>query len=176
MKKKTKIIIGVAACFVCLGILWVCMKDVPVLRNLEKQAGFRLPPHLTMEYTDSHGGFFGDGETFLVLTFGEKEGESLSACLEDAADWNPLPLSGNLDGLLFGGAGGDRAFQGIGETVKIPDVQSGFWYFLDRYQESETSSGDPHSDDDLLSRYSYNFTVMIYDAESRTLYYYELDT
>jgi len=44
--------------------------------------------------------------------------------------------------------------------------------FVDRHSESK----DIHSDIDLFSRHSFNFTIALYDVDSNTLYYYEFDT
>lgn len=43
-------------------------------------------------------------------------------------------------------------------------------------REFDFQSTDPKDDTNVFSRFSYNFTMAIYDAETNTLYYMELDT
>ena len=44
--------------------------------------------------------------------------------------------------------------------------------FIDRHD----SVTDEHSDKDLFSRYSFNFTIVFYDLDTNYFYYYEFDT
>ena len=54
----------------------------------------------------------------------------------------------------------------------IPEVENGYYYFLDRHSQST----NPKYDSGVLGRASYNFTIAIYDEDRQTLYYAELDT
>jgi len=57
-------------------------------------------------------------------------------------------------------------------TPAIPEVDNGYYYFRDRHYQST----DPTDDSGVLGRASYNFTIAIYDTDSKILYYMELDT
>ena len=50
----------------------------------------------------------------------------------------------------------------------IPEIRAGFYRLIDRHaQAGET---------DLLSRASLNFTLALYDTNTNTLYFCEMDT
>ena len=49
----------------------------------------------------------------------------------------------------------------------MPPVKKGYYRLIDRQEQTDTS---------LLERGSFNFTVAVYDAEARVLYFGELDT
>ena len=51
-------------------------------------------------------------------------------------------------------------------------MENGWYWFLDRDDAAE----NPYSADGLLGRGSINCTVSAYDADTDTLYFYELDT
>lgn len=54
----------------------------------------------------------------------------------------------------------------------IPEVENGYWFFYDRHCESM----DLSSDASIHQRSSWNFTLAVYDADTKMLYYFELDT
>lgn len=54
----------------------------------------------------------------------------------------------------------------------IPPVKNGYYFFYDRASEST----NPYGDSDVLNRYSFNFTIAIYDADTKQLHYVEFDT
>ena len=111
---------------------------------------------------NTHGGFHGDGETYVELTFEEAGGRNLAAALASTAGWNALPLSGELRAALEGSERG----------AALAQPQQGYWFFRDRHSQST----DPSDDGGLNDRYSWNFDAAVYDAERRVLYYYALDT
>lgn len=84
--------------------------------------------------------------------------------------WHELPLTETLSAMVYDYRtellrdGNDRA--------RIPEVENGYYFFYDRHSKSLS----PFRDEDLFSRSSFNFTLAIYDADTLTLYYYELDT
>ena len=50
----------------------------------------------------------------------------------------------------------------------VPEIRAGFYRLIDRHaQAGET---------DLLGRASLNFTLALYDTDTDTLYYFEMDT
>lgn len=116
--------------------------------------------------SDSHGGFHGDGLTFIELSFPD---DSFGTRVQTA--WHSLPLSGSLNTFVYGspGAGPYITWDGVN---CFPPVQNGCYYFEDRHSQST----DPHSDSELLQRHSFNVTIAIYDADTRTFYYCEFDT
>lgn len=123
--------------------------------------------------SDSHGGFQGDGTAYAVISF--SDADCLNQIVESAA-WRPLPLSEHLTALIYGQEGengklGPMLCDRDGEPLP-PRIQNGYYCFVDRHPLSQ----DKKDDSDVFSRSSYNFSVGIYDTDTDTLYYMELDT
>ena len=120
--------------------------------------------------SDTHGGFLGDGLTFVSLQFSD---DRVARELENRADWLPLPLSRTATALAYGLEEGDRGWgpyvTGEDGEALIPPVQNGRYYFLDRHS-------DAGKEEDVLERRSFNFTLALYDADQNILYYAEMDT
>lgn len=115
---------------------------------------------------NSHGGFHGDGETFVVLEF---PADTPFECPESDF-WHGLPLEENTRRLLYEF---DTAFLRDEEGhPRIPEVTNGCWFFYDRHSQSLS----PFDDAGLFSRASFNCTIALYDADTNLLYFYELDT
>ncbi|MBD5133581.1 MAG: hypothetical protein HDT38_03770 [Clostridiales bacterium] len=125
------------------------------LSRISEALGVDLLAGTLERYEDTHGGFHGDGLTSAVVELDGLEGD-----VGAVPGWKPLPLSENA-------AQAVRLCGGEGSSV-----EQGFYYLYDRHSESR----DPHDDAELHSRYSWNFTVAVYDAEAGRIYYYEFDT
>lgn len=116
---------------------------------------------------DTHGGFHGDGSTFVT-----------AACMDGvaaelAADgrWRALPLPEPLSQAIYG----DDTHGSLlmdGAAGNVPAIENGYWFFCDRHAE-HASAEDPTA---LWTRGSFNFTVALYDADTGALFYYALDT
>jgi len=151
---------------VCL-LLTGCGRDSRASQEMSiaDELGIRESSLLTLE--DSHGGFHGDGDTFVVFqTPGFQPGEG----------WQEFPLPENLFIALWGGTAGNMQWGSLltdstGEPL-MPELESGYYYFCDRHSKS-TDQSDPSA---LLDRSSFNFTLAIYDADSEKVYYFEKDT
>lgn len=112
--------------------------------------------------TDTHGGFLGDGDTYIKVVYDEKIGRDMQTKLSNDEDWNPLPLTDNLK----------RAAVRYCHYA-IPHLsENGFYYFYDRSSESN----NPKDDSPVMNRFSCNFTLAIYDNEENALYWFEYDT
>ena len=129
-----------------------------------------------IQSSDSHGGFHGDGMRVVALAFSN----DLSGQIVGSDGWKPLPLSQNLTALVYGlrWESDDAAYQvspyltDDNRDPVIPQIENGYYYFLNRHSKSVNS----YDDSDVLERYSYNFTIAIYDVDNDTLYYVEFDT
>lgn len=131
--------------------------------------GFSEGDFTVISEADSHGGFHGDGDSCIVL---DCSGDRDKA-LEIVSDWNALPLSENLQLIMYGGENGTAYYAfNLAEEAGIPLISNGYYRFCDRHSQSSNSADDS----DLLSRASYNFSLAIYDTDTDTLYYYEFDT
>ncbi len=144
-----------------------------ILSEISKTIGAEVSAGEVMSESDSHGGFHGDGDTIVVIQFADT---SFSTQVEENEEWNAMPLTENLTALVYGirkedGSVGPMIHSGDG-TPAIPEVENGYYYFRDRHSQST----DPTDDSGVLGRASYNFTIAIYDTDSKILYYMELDT
>lgn len=134
--------------------------------------GIELTDAVITEKTDSHGGFHGDGTLFCVV-----DCSAAPAADQIMADghWRELPLTEPLTGLIYGLTQGDTVYGPLvaGEDGRslFPPVERGWYLFLDRHSEAS----DVYDDAGVLGRYSYNFTLALYDADTDMLYYCEVD-
>ena len=125
-------------------------------------------------YTDNHGGFHGDGETYAKIIFSD---ESFCDAIKQNSEWSDLPLSENLNVVVYGGTlpNGEpwgSFIEDENDQPLIPTISNGYYFFKDRHYESRN-----RKDDSLIfERYSFNLTLAIYDSDSKVLYFYEIDT
>lgn len=131
---------------------------------VQKLSGLDISGSTIIAAEDTHGGFHGDGE--LIVKFDCTQIADFVA--EQMVDWKTLPLTGNLQSLMYGG----EHRIGIADSMGIPELTNGYYFFWDRHSEST----DPTSDSELNDRHSWNFTVLLYDAEHSQLYLIEFDT
>lgn len=136
------------------------------IARVSRALGVGVSAGTVVSCSDSHGGFHGDGLTFIEIAFPD---DGFGGIVR--GQWRALPLSGNLQALVYGvsGVGPYITRDGI---ACFPRVQNGYYYFEDRQAEGT----DPRSDFALFRRASYNVTVAIYDTDARTLYYCAFDT
>ena len=116
------------------------------------------------EYIETHGGFHGDGLTYIRVDFSRTE---LECVLAEKEGWRETPLTENIHTTLYG----DESWQGIKDSCNflLPEVENGYYYFLDRQNNS-------FDDEDLRKRPSFNFTFVVYDVETDILYFVKFDT
>ena len=122
---------------------------------------------------DTHGGFHGDGAACIILRFPDS---ALSKTLSHSLLWHSLPLNQSLTAFAYGFSSetfsaGPYLTDESGAPL-LPQIKNGYYYFEDRHADST----DPRSTAALLSRASINATLAVYDADTCTLYYCELDT
>ena len=105
----------------------------------------------------------------LIISVSEKREEAT----ELIRDWTPLPLSENLQLMMYGGEkDGVNYGYNLAEEAHWPVINNGVYKFVDR----QIRVGDQSDDSYLLDRYSFNFSVAVYDLDTDTLYYFEYDT
>ena len=122
---------------------------------------------------DDHGGFLGDGEMLVKLSFSDTD------CLnriKESSDWKPLPLTKNLEAFVYGaviyGCNYEPCIHDEDYNPVVPKIENGYYCFVDRHSQSK----DKKDDSALLNRYSINCSLAIYDTDTNLLYYLELDT
>lgn len=187
MLKKEKVVLRVFLLAMVITMLTACSSNDET-DNLSTVLGVDLSDGTISQSTDSHGGFHGDGITFIKMTFADNKASLLAQEIEKATMWNKLPLTDNLSTAVYGKESETESHRGLviddeGNRL-IPKVNNGYYFFYDRSSESKDPKDpkdskdpkDPKDDTDLFNRYSYNFTIALYDTDTQTLYYYELDT
>ena len=118
--------------------------------------------------SDTHGGFLGDGVSCVALSFPDGRLEEQLAA--DPA-WHSLPADETVQALVWGTQDEEGSIgpylTDTGGAPLVPAVQTGYYRLIDRHSDQTAP---------LLERGSFNFTVGVYDADARILYYCELDT
>lgn len=154
-------------------LLWPAQTPATAQARVGRALGLALDTATVLTEQDDHGGFHGDGQTFIALQLVEN---SLPADLPDRAGWAALPLDHNAAVLLYGettetASRGPYLHDEAGNPL-LPPVAHGYWYFQDR----QAAQGEKLSAEAVLGRPSMNWTAAVYDADARILYYMELDT
>lgn len=167
--KKSILIIGI------IMVMWIlagCSTESNE-EYIEKQISIEIPNVLNIEYMDDHGGFHGDGERFAKIKFDDNNGLKLLSQIDKSEKWNKMPLTDNLNLIMYGGVKNDIEYSyNIAEKFGIPAIKNGYWYFNDRHSKSIS----PENDTELFDRHSFNFTLSMFDADDNVLYYFEFDT
>ncbi len=122
-------------------------------------------------YLDTHGGFHGDGTTFIALEF---SGDKILEQVQGNGQWKPFPLDDTVKALIYGLS--DESGR-IGPYIcdeernpLFPDIQDGYYLLIDHHPEAGKDGKG------ILDRFSFNFTLAILDTDANTLYFYKFDT
>lgn len=185
MKKAVKIILILAligiACFPYVFILGIyAAADHPFARadvfsdfTIASRTNIRLGSPEILYNLDTHGGFHGDGDWLAVLRY---QDDSLLRTIEGSKEWKPLPLPIALEGIsgLLPSVSGEAENDSISKEALL-SAEHGYYFFLDRWRGKENVN--PKDENNmLLHRFSYNFTLAVYDEDSATLWIMETDT
>lgn len=143
-----------------------------------------LPASLDYKVTDTHDSWLGDGVTFGVIKYTGNAASAARSALTyhtkaSNSRWHALPMTSNLQLVLYGGYdSATHIHYGSGFSnntdMLLPEIKNGWWFFKNRH--SSATSKYRHDDRELLHAASYNFTAAIYDADTDTFYYIEIDT
>ena len=125
-------------------------------KEISKALGVDLGGAEIVSDRDDHGGLQGDGTTFTVLRLTEESAGEI----EKSAAWHGLPLDETAQALLK-----------LTDKFDSPEIQAGRYLLIDR-QSDELQKEEP----DILKRYSFNFTLAVFDSDTKTLYYCTMDT
>lgn len=144
---------------------------------LSERLGVDVSRGTVQSSRNSHGGFHGDGLLEVTISFTQEQAETMLAQLSGLPGWKPLPVTENLTKALYGKSVANHRWNPLiwhesPDEVLVPEIRNGWYYFFDRHSEAM----DPLDDGNLFSRGSYNFTVAVFDTDTMTLYFYELDT
>lgn len=172
-KKKRKYMKAIAAfCFAAVVVFLI----MAVLASVggcsvpsDDYFGFSRHDFTVVAEEDTHGGFHGDGEYYLILDCSDHQAEAE----EITEDWKPLPLSENLELIMYGGEKDDVHYDyNLSKSAHLPVIEHGYYRFEDRSTDAE----DPEDDSELFSRSAFNFSLGVYDSDTDRFYYFEFDT
>ena len=158
---------------VALGLLLGgCSQKENVSRTLEVDvSGGEI-----VAQTDTHGGFHGDGTTYLALRFAD---DALQEQIEASDVWRAFPLDDTVRALVYGIEGeadgtswcvGPYLTDADGEAL-VPEIEEGYYRLIDHQAEEGKATGA-----DILHRASFHFALGLYDSREDILYFCELDT
>ena len=173
MKKQTAFCAAAALSL----LLAACGSQTPQ-EEVSQALGLDVSGGQVVSASDNHGGFHGDGTTFVELQFAD---DAVLEQIKEGGDWEALPLDRTARALVYGVTEetgteetGITVFQS-GPYLKdsdgnplVPEIREGCYRLIDRHAEAGES--------DILERSSFNFTLALYDTGADTLYFFELDT
>ena len=131
--------------------------------ELTNYCGIDFSGGYVINATDSHSGFLGDGTTYVEIAYYD---EAVAENIAQNGRWKPLPVSDDIYKVIY-----TDHFEAI-RNYGIPKIKNGYYFFYDRSDEAT----DPYDETKFYDRYSYNFTVALYDNDTNRLYYIEADT
>ena len=149
MKRLASILMVVVCLFTLCscGISGLFSKEKTLKEKAEERLGLSLEGASVLEEWDTHGGFHGDGETFVKLSCVDGFEENFGA------GWQALPLEGAAYRYFYEWGG---VFERPETNEKvIPEVENGYWYF------KETGA--------------MNWEFALFDCEENILYFYVFD-
>ena len=161
MKKILKIIGIILIIVIIIYIIYIF-----TLRNYlfySSQIEIQIPFFAKIEEKDTHGGFHGDGEAFAKIYFSKEQATEFVNKVKQNSNWKELPIPEELK---------DSLPEPIDNGMKIPFVENGYWFCIDRHSEAN----DRHNYNEMLSRSSLNYSIAVFDNDSNILYFYALDT
>ena len=140
--------------------------------------GLDLSGYEVVSSWDDHGGFHGDGTAFAEL---KCSGSGVLDQIQGDGDWKDFPLDRTARALVYGVTEqtgteetGIMVYQtgpyltGEEGDPLVPEIREGYYRLIDRHAEA--------GETDLLDRASLNFTLALYDTDTDTLYFCEMDT
>ena len=166
MKKKTRLIILLIACVVVLTLLTIDIFHNNKMKTIGSKIELNISKCKVDNEEDTHGGFLGDGHYFIQINCSNTSLDKLSN------NWKELPLSDELKEATSLKMCEGNGCKDIYERYSIPNIVNGYYYFIDRHNDSI----DKYDDTNLNNRSSYNYTIALLDKDTNIIYYYELDT
>ncbi len=157
-----KLAVLLAAAIMCVALA-ACGNKTPQ-EIVSKELGVDVSGGTEIAYEDTHGGFHGDGTTSIVLQFDDN---AVLEAMKNDSKWKEFPLDEIMQEIVYGTDMEIDGHPAPGPFMKVPEIQNGYYILIDRHSEK---------DKDILERYSFNFTVGLYDADNNTMYFFKLDT
>lgn len=135
----------------------------PEWRNSGNLIGKRIPySSKILESYDTHGGFHGDGEYYVVFQLTNEQYKKFLKDVFVDSNWEKMPLSNDIQKISYWFSKGEHARQ-----YELPlDTPNGLYYFRD-FQ---------HSKKPIWDRNSVNFVISILDIRNERLFICRVDS
>ena len=146
-----------------------CTKKESIDNELSKNLNTKIISGDITKSEDTHGGFHNDGERIIVIQYNDDSANTILSNIQENGKWNEFPMDENLNFLIYGGKKGDMYYgYEFAKKAGIPKIEHGYYYFLNKQTNNQ--------DTDVLNSPSLNFVIAMFDSDSNTLYYFEVDT
>lgn len=154
MKYKKQIIFPL---IILVIISTIFLKSTKVNRKIAKDLEIKVPYTLDFYYTDSHGGFFGDG---VALGRAELEDKDVAKLLKDPkGHWTETPIPEELNTILFGD---ENVHSYLGTRLAMKNIENGYWIYIDRFgNKREYLSAEK------IDRHSGNYSIGLLDLDEK---------
>lgn len=160
----------------CLCLLSGCQGSAGVPSQIQQQVGIDVSGGRELSQSDTHGGFHGDGISCFAYTFSD---DSCLRQVSQADGWSAFPLNETAQILLYGVTEETETtifsagpyFTDEEGACLVPPIENGWYCLVDRHSDVGTPD-----DEGLLARGSFNCTLAVYDEDTATFYFCELDT
>lgn len=157
MLNKIKLIILILS----ISIITACSSE----NNISKTLNIDISSGTISHTQDSHGGFHNDGLLFTKITFAD-DIKSLKKEIENSSLWIEMPIPTDLSQFII------NNFTDENGNSLFPSVENGYFFFKDRHSDNKNFNDISA----VLNRQSFNFTIAIFDEDTKTIYYAEFDT
>lgn len=125
--------------------------------QISQELGIDVSGGTMVSSYDTHGGWLGDGTSFFAIQF---ENGAVLEEIKISLEWSEFPLDATVQALV------SMLNDNEGHPI-VPEIQNGYYLLIDRQNDAT---------EDILHRYSFNFTLGLYDTDTNTLYFCKLDT
>ncbi len=149
---KKRLFVALAALLLLAGCT---VQDVR--SKISRELGIDVSKGTITSSYDTHGGWLGDGTSCFAIQF---EGGAVLEEIRSSLEWSEFPLDDTVRALV-------SMMNGSEEHPIIPEIQNGYYRLIDRQNDATA---------DILHRYSFNFTLGLYDTDTNILYFCTLDT
>ncbi len=166
--------------FFLIGLVGVMLLDVFMRTkskmNFEKfvldKTGIKLNECIIVSDKNDRNKLNGSGTTLAEFDCSDGKIEI------DTKSMKSLPLTGDLNGVVYGSLNNDGVSYHLAQDVGLPEIKTGYYYFLDDYTVKYKDAKDENSEDMIIAkeRKGMNFTLLMYDTETKHFYYYEIDS
>lgn len=164
MNKKTKKLLSIAIILLSLTLCLSACASAPPEDIVSESLDINASGAEELASTNSRGGIQGDGTTYIALKFQDNR---LLNQIWGNSQWHSLPMDKKTQTLAYGFSDNEKSVGPYLDDIELPEIQNGYYRLIDRHEEKGT---------DILERASFNFTLGIYDTDTKTLYFCAVDT